>query len=1167
MPTSTKTTTRTITYTTAALLSAFALVNHASAATVTWTGSGGTDKNWSTNANWDTNAPVDTVDDVVLPFLATSTSNHQNIVDSNLSITGLTLNAAGDPNDVVEMDINSGITLTTTDLTLSSANTFDINTNSGTGDMVISGTISNGGLIRVNGGSVSVTNTGENLGDVEMTGGSLGIDAADLTIADLTGSGGDIAIGTGNNLNVSPTTASTTYSGTISGAGTLTKQGANTLVLAGNNTHTGDTILEAGQLTIGSTNALGTGKLVAEDGTSLASNGNQTIANDIEIDDSVASTLTFDGTGNLTTNGTLTIGATNGSTIDVNSTGQLIAAGTTAGGDLIKEGTGTIRFGGTIGHNSTTINDGKAIFDTDTTGKTISTGGSGQALFTSNANRVGTIGLDANTGLASAGGTDDTEITNDLNISADTTIQSDRAMTLSGDVDFNDANITIDMAGAQATTFTGAFSNTTGKLTTTGTGKLVLNSATQYTGDVETAGSLDIMNAGIGGDVTIGANATLGLLSDTAIASTATLTARENVTVTLDADRTLAAGTTVALENAGNFDIIGGNTLTIEGNVTTDTTGKTIRVDTATNATFNGTMNATGELGLQSFGSAGLEFTNTITATDLKVNAAGTGTVTLNGTVNSAVELLGGTLMGDGAINGNVVITGGTHNVGNSVGTLNVTGDYTLAAGGTFEAEINTLDGTNDNVDATGTITLANNSSIDVVPINAGLIADGDTFTLFTAGTFIDNGANVTTSSAFYTFAGAKHSTLEQYDITATVIASFTDVSTGSNNNSVSSALEDMQGSSPTTDQTALLGQLLAMNTADYNKNVRKLSVESHSQGASQSVSQNRTNFNQVAGRLSGVRGGTTFVQRGADELQFAAMADNPDLLMLSTNARPLEKVKPDWSAWGKIFAQYTKQDTEADILGFQGETGGIVLGIDRNFTKNCIGGIMAGYAFSDVDYSDNRGNAKINSFRVGPYGSYYSEDGWYVDASLLFGYNDNNTERNVIIGTVSETNEADYNAWDVSMYTGAGYDYEFGGITITPNAWLQYSYYSQEEFTETGGASATTVESYSTSSLRSMIGMKFSKVFDHNTVRYMPEVNIGWGHEWLDPDDIEARFVGEINPFSFTPGMFNENSLLISAGLSALIDERTSMFFKYDGDISNTGEAHAASFGMRWNF
>ena len=82
------------------------------------------------------------------------------------------------------------------------------------------------------------------------------------------------------------------------------------------------------------------------------------------------------------------------------------------------------------------------------------------------------------------------------------------------------------------------------------------------------------------------------------------------------------------------------------------------------------------------------------------------GTLGVNGSLVSAVTVNnGGTLMGNGVIGGLTVARGGGVAPGNSIGTLNVNGNVSFAAGSTYQVEINPA-GQNDKIVATGKATL-----------------------------------------------------------------------------------------------------------------------------------------------------------------------------------------------------------------------------------------------------------------------------------------------------------------------------------------------------------------------------------------------------------------------------------------------------------------------------
>ncbi len=122
-------------------------------------------------------------------------------------------------------------------------------------------------------------------------------------------------------------------------------------------------------------------------------------------------------------------------------------------------------------------------------------------------------------------------------------------------------------------------------------------------------------------------------------------------------------------------------------------------------------------------------------------------TLLSGGTLSTAIlNINGGVLHGDGTIAGTVNNNGGLVTPGNILGTLNITGNYVQAAGGTFQADLGgvTTAGTDyDLLNVTGNVTLA--GTLDIQLANGFTGTLGDQFDIINSASVSGDFTTITT--------------------------------------------------------------------------------------------------------------------------------------------------------------------------------------------------------------------------------------------------------------------------------------------------------------------------------------------------------------------------------------------------------------------------------------
>ncbi len=237
------------------------------------------------------------------------------------------------------------------------------------------------GVVKIGANTLTLSGTNTYIGNTTITAGAISINAtaalpgwntngrfsvasgATLAVynavvdADIATLLGTTNFAAGSSIGFDTTTANRTYSvdrgNTAQGTLGLTKLGANTLTLSGNNTYTGGTAINAGTLSLGSSNAIGTTGTISFGGGTLQATASNTTDYSSRFSTAANQAIKLDTNGqNVTWAGNLT----------------------NAGGSLTKTGVGTLTLSGNNTYTGTTfVNGGRILMTAGTIGGTTGT--------------------------------------------------------------------------------------------------------------------------------------------------------------------------------------------------------------------------------------------------------------------------------------------------------------------------------------------------------------------------------------------------------------------------------------------------------------------------------------------------------------------------------------------------------------------------------------------------------------------------------------------------------------------------------------------------------------------------------------------------------------------------------------------------------------------------
>ena len=557
-----------------------------------------------------------------------------------------------------------------------------------------------------------------------------------------------------------------------------------------------------------------------------------------------------------------------------------------------------------------------------------------------------------------------------------------------------------------------------------------------------------------------------------------------------------------------------------------------------------------------------------------------TGSLVVNGNITEDAGGYGLSMMIErGVVSGNgsiyasrgILNDSGTILPGNSIGAINMTGDYAQGAQGKLYIEVASatsndllaitgkasLDGILETTWTGGSTPAINTKFGDILTSTAGVT--GQFSSLFT---------NITPTVIFkpkYDLRDRVYLVVER-DYNNSNLMTYLNA----NQQAVGSMLNSV-GNSATGDLDTVLTTLDSLRSYDMVAHVLEQFAPKGAE-AQRSLNLNIASFQTgiISERLRDLRRGSE-----GKILNGSFMADtNGDPIMLAGIHPDFTGMLPQVSAdkWGvfvKGNAAYGNQKDVSGSTGYDFTTTGITIGVDYRFIKNLITGLILGQnsSWAHVDHWGSMVRAAGYSF--GAYGSYYRKN-VYIDAGLSYGLSRYDNTRRIVFPGIDRTAKSSPAGNQFTAYGEIGYDIQQSNWRIASNMSLQYVRMSTESYTESdAGALNLNVDRQSTGSLQGNVGVQTSYAIKTESATYLPHIRASYGNEFLkDGQNITSRLATGSSPFTIQTTSPDRNIFSVGAGLTVLTKKNLSLYIQYDAQVNlNQYIAHNANAGLRFVF
>jgi outer membrane autotransporter protein len=273
-------------------------------------------------------------------------------------------------------------------------------------------------------------------------------------------------------------------------------------------------------------------------------------------------------------------------------------------------------------------------------------------------------------------------------------------------------------------------------------------------------------------------------------------------------------------------------------------------------------------------------------------------------------------------------------------------------------------------------------------------------------------------------------------------------------------------------------------------------------------------------------------------------------------------------SMWLQGFGQAAKQDTRQGIKGYDADTYGTSIGVDKTLNNGLLGlSLNYGKTNANSKNADTTGT-DIDSYGLNLYGSHDFAQ-MFMNVQAGYNYNKIKTFRHNV-GGPGLTANGDYHSDQYSAKVGFGRDYLANhGLVVTPSMSAAYTDLKTAGYSETGTGPLLSVDSQTFNSLKLGIGATAAwHLKNSDGSRLTPSISAGYAYDAIgDTIDTTAQFIAGGPAFQTMGAKPARSEVNGGLGLTYTTTANWDLSANYDYTHKENYDAHTGVLRMTSHF